>query len=79
MIFLEALGLPVAAVIGGILGVLATRAVLLVPAVSSFLEPGYTLDVFVSARRGRRCRDRWRSLSCRARRAPSPMEALRYE
>lgn len=50
MIFLEALGLClVAAVIGGVLGVLATRAVLLVPAVSSFLEPGYTLDVFVRA------------------------------
>ncbi len=50
MIFLEALGLCfVAAVIGGVLGVLATRAVLLVPAVSSFLEPTYSLDVFARA------------------------------
>jgi putative ABC transport system permease protein len=50
MIFLEALGLClVAAIIGAALGVLATRAVSLVPAVSSFLEPAYSLDVFARA------------------------------
>ena len=50
MIFLEALGLClVAAVVGAALGVLATRAVSLVPAVSSFLEPAYSPDVFVRA------------------------------
>lgn len=47
MILLEALALClIAAVVGGVLGVLATRAVLLVPAVSSFLDPTYDLEVF---------------------------------
>jgi putative ABC transport system permease protein len=50
MIFLEALGLClVGAIVGAALGVLATRAVSLVPAVSSFLEPAYSLEVFARA------------------------------
>lgn len=39
----------VAAVIGTVLGVLATRGVMLIEAVQGFLEPTYTLDVFVRA------------------------------
>jgi putative ABC transport system permease protein len=50
MIFLEALGLClVAASIGALLGILATRLVLLVPAISSFLDPAYSLGVFARA------------------------------
>jgi putative ABC transport system permease protein len=50
LIFLEALLLClVAAVLGTALGVLATRGILLIEAVRGFLEPTYTLDVFVRA------------------------------
>jgi putative ABC transport system permease protein len=38
-----------AAVLGTILGLLATRAVLAVPAVSAFLAPAYPLQIFVRA------------------------------
>jgi putative ABC transport system permease protein len=37
----------VAAVVGAALGVLATRAILLIDMVSNLLEPQYTLDIFV--------------------------------
>ena len=37
----------IAAVVGSGLGVLASRAVMLIPAVRSLLEPTYTVDVFV--------------------------------
>jgi putative ABC transport system permease protein len=47
MIFLESLALCLlAAVVGALIGVLATRAVLLVPSISTFLVPAYTLQVF---------------------------------
>jgi putative ABC transport system permease protein len=50
MIVLESLALClVAATIGIGLGILASRAVLLVPSVSSFLVPAYSLDVFARA------------------------------
>jgi putative ABC transport system permease protein len=50
MIFLESLALClIAAAIGIVLGVLASRAVLLVPAISSFLVPAYSPDVFLRA------------------------------
>jgi putative ABC transport system permease protein len=50
MILFESLALCLlAAVLGVLLGVLATRAVLLVPAVSAFLAPAYTIDVFARA------------------------------
>jgi putative ABC transport system permease protein len=39
----------VAAVVGTALGVLATRGVMLIEAVQGFLEPTYTLDVFLRA------------------------------
>jgi putative ABC transport system permease protein len=39
----------IAAVVGTALGLLATRAVTLVPAVSAFLEPRYPLEIFVRA------------------------------
>jgi putative ABC transport system permease protein len=39
----------IAAVVGTVLGLLATRAVTLVPAVSAFLEPRYPLEIFVRA------------------------------
>ena len=38
-----------AAVVGTLLGLLATRAVLLVPVVSAFLTPQYPLEIFVRA------------------------------
>ena len=50
MVFFESLALClVAAAVGMLLGILATRAVLLVPAVSAFLEPAYSLGVFTRA------------------------------
>jgi putative ABC transport system permease protein len=50
MVLLESLALCVlAAGVGLLLGVLATRGVLLVPAVSSFLVPSYDLEVFMRA------------------------------
>lgn len=50
MIFLESLALcGLAAVLGVVLGIAASRAVLLVPAVSTFLEPAYSIDVFARA------------------------------
>jgi putative ABC transport system permease protein len=39
----------VAAVLGTILGLLATRAVLTIPAVSAFLAPAYPLEIFLRA------------------------------
>jgi putative ABC transport system permease protein len=39
----------IAAVVGSLLGVLASRAVLLIPAVRALLEPQYTVDVFMRA------------------------------
>ena len=39
----------IAAMAGALLGVLATRGVMLIEAVQGFLEPTYTLDVFVRA------------------------------
>jgi putative ABC transport system permease protein len=39
----------VAAVVGIVLGVLVTRAVMLVPAISAFLEPRYPVDLFLRA------------------------------
>ena len=50
MVLFESLALcVVAAVFGVLLGLLASRAILLVPAVSSFLEPSYAAPVFVRA------------------------------
>ena len=50
MVLFESLALcVVAAVFGVLLGLLASRAILLVPAVSSFLEPSYATPVFVRA------------------------------
>jgi putative ABC transport system permease protein len=50
MVVLESLALCLlASALGLALGVLATRAVLVVPAVSSFLAPAYGLEVFVRA------------------------------
>jgi putative ABC transport system permease protein len=50
MIFLESLALClIAAALGILVGVLASRAVLLVPAISSFLVPAYSPDVFLRA------------------------------
>ena len=50
MVFLESLALCLlAAVVGIAFGVLLTRAVLLVPAVSSFLVPSYALEIFLRA------------------------------
>jgi putative ABC transport system permease protein len=47
MIVAESLLLCViAAVVGSALGVLASRAVLLIETISNFLEPQYTLEVF---------------------------------
>src|SRR3970282_2166566 len=37
----------IAAVIGSALGVLATRAILLIEAIRNLLEPQYTVDIFV--------------------------------
>jgi putative ABC transport system permease protein len=39
----------IATVVGSGLGVLAARAVLLIPAVRSLLEPSYSVDVFLRA------------------------------
>jgi putative ABC transport system permease protein len=50
MIFLESLALClIAAAIGIGFGILASRAVLLVPSISSFLVPAYSFDVFARA------------------------------
>ncbi len=50
LVLLEALLLClVAAVLGTLLGVLATRGVLMIETVQAFLEPRYSLDVFVRA------------------------------
>jgi putative ABC transport system permease protein len=50
MIIAESLFLCViAAGVGTALGILATRAILLIDTVSSFLEPQYTIDIFVRA------------------------------
>ena len=50
MVLLESLFLClIAAALGVALGLLASRAVLLVPAVSTFLTPGYPPEVFVRA------------------------------
>ena len=50
MIFLESLALClIAAALGILVGVLASRAVLLLPAISSFLVPAYSPDVFLRA------------------------------
>ena len=50
MVLFESLALcVVAAVFGVLLGLAASRALLLVPAVSSFLEPSYAAPVFVRA------------------------------
>ena len=50
MILLESAALcVVGAVVGVLLGILAARAILLVPAVSTFLTPAYTAQVFVRA------------------------------
>lgn len=50
MIVTESLVLCVAAAgFGAALGVAASRAVLLIPAISSLLEPVYTLDIFIRA------------------------------
>jgi putative ABC transport system permease protein len=50
MVVLESLGLCVLASILGVgLGVLVSRAILLVPAVSAFLEPAYPTGVFLRA------------------------------
>ena len=50
MIFLESLALClIAAAVGIGLGILASRVVLLVPAISSFLVPAYSPDVFLRA------------------------------
>jgi putative ABC transport system permease protein len=39
----------IAAVVGSVLGVLASRAVILIPAVRSLIEPSYDIDIFVRA------------------------------
>ena len=50
MVLLESLFLClIASVIGTLIGVLASRAVLRVPAVASFLTPAYSADVFLRA------------------------------
>jgi putative ABC transport system permease protein len=50
MVVTESLGLCLlAAVFGAVLGVLATRALMLVPSIASFLQPEYSVDVFVRA------------------------------
>ena len=50
MVLFESLALcVVAAALGTLLGILATRAILLVPAVSTFLAPAYSSPVFVRA------------------------------
>jgi putative ABC transport system permease protein len=50
MVILESLLLClIAALLGTALGVLATRALLLVPAIGSFLDPQYSPEVFVRA------------------------------
>jgi putative ABC transport system permease protein len=81
MILLESVALCLlAAGLGAVLGVLATRAVLLVPAVATFLSPAYSANVFgralvvgiVVALAGALYP------AVRAVRL-SPMEALRYE
>ena len=38
-----------AAVAGSVLGVVAARSVVLIPAVRSFLEPQYSIEIFVRA------------------------------
>lgn len=81
MIFLESLALClIAAAIGIVFGVIASRAVLLVPAVSSFLVPSYSPDVFVRAIAVGVVVAMLGALypAVRAVRL-SPMEALRYE
>jgi len=81
MIFLESLALClVAAAIGVLLGFLASRAVLLVPSLSSFLVPVYSLDVFGRALAVGITVALVGALypALRAVRL-SPMEALRYE
>jgi putative ABC transport system permease protein len=50
MIIIESVFLClIAAVVGAALGVLATRAILLIDIVSNFLEPQYDLNVFIRA------------------------------
>ena len=81
MIFLESLALClIAAAIVIVFGVIASRAVLLVPAVSSFLVPSYSPDVFVRAIAVGVVVAMLGALypAVRAVRL-SPMEALRYE
>ena len=81
MIFLESLALClIAAALGIVFGVLASRAVLLVPAISSFLVPAYSPDVFVRAVAVGIIVAMVGALypAVRAVRL-SPMEALRYE
>jgi putative ABC transport system permease protein len=81
MIFLESLALClIAAAIGVLFGVLASRAVLLVPSISSLLVPVYSLDVFARALAVGVTVALVGALypALRAVRL-SPMEALRYE
>ena len=81
MIVFESLALcMLAAALGMLGGVLATRAVLLVPAVSAFLEPAYTIDVFARALLVGVVVAIVGALYPAARAVRlSPMEALRYE
>jgi len=81
MIFLESLTLCLIAVaIGIVFGAIASRAVLLIPAISSFLVPSYSLDVFGRAIAVGVVVAMLGALypAVRAVRL-SPMEALRYE
>jgi putative ABC transport system permease protein len=81
MVLFESVALcVVAAGFGVLLGLLATRAILLVPAVSSFLTPSYSASVFVRALAVSLAVALVGALypAFRAVRL-SPMEALRYE